>query len=128
MMQYSLLDRRPEEHCLSLLRDNEISVLARGSLAQGLLINKPAKDYLGHSAEEVKLVQKTIRSSSQRAPFETAIQFSLYHPAVASVVVGIRNEAQLREAVKAMEREPLTETEYKQVSELIPAGKYEQHR
>src|SRR5215831_1932826 len=31
MMQYSLLDRRPEETCLELLRQNHVSVLARGS-------------------------------------------------------------------------------------------------
>src|SRR4030095_2949702 len=29
MMQYSLLDRRPEEECLQLLHDNHIGVLAR---------------------------------------------------------------------------------------------------
>ncbi|MBA4146169.1 MAG: oxidoreductase, partial [Cytophaga sp.] len=47
MMQYSLLDRRPEESCLGLLAENKTSVLVRGSLAQGLLIDKPAAPYLG---------------------------------------------------------------------------------
>src|SRR6202034_3432729 len=37
MMQYSLLDRRPEESCLQLLQQNNIGVLARGSVAGGLL-------------------------------------------------------------------------------------------
>src|SRR5690554_2392328 len=41
MMQYSLLDRRPEEECLDLLHDTGISVITRGSLAKGMLINKP---------------------------------------------------------------------------------------
>jgi len=45
MMQYSLLDRRSEETALNLLGENNIGVLARGSLAQGLLAGKPAKDY-----------------------------------------------------------------------------------
>src|SRR4029079_841005 len=35
MMQYSLADRRPEEAILDLLKQNNISVLARGVLAQG---------------------------------------------------------------------------------------------
>ena len=34
MMQYSLLDRRPEEEMFSLLKDNQIGVLARGSDCQ----------------------------------------------------------------------------------------------
>src|SRR5687768_1382194 len=34
MMQYSLLDRRPEETCLDLLKQNNIGVLTRGSIAQ----------------------------------------------------------------------------------------------
>ena len=34
MMQYSLIDRRPEESCLDLLKENNIGVLVRGSLAQ----------------------------------------------------------------------------------------------
>src|SRR3954468_12546539 len=42
MMQYSLLDRRPEE-IMPLLNDHNIPVLARGGLAQGLLVNKPSK-------------------------------------------------------------------------------------
>src|SRR5699024_11402352 len=40
MMQYSILDRRPEENILDLLRDEQISVLARGPLAKGLLTTK----------------------------------------------------------------------------------------
>ena len=39
MMQYSLLDRRPEEECLSLLKEKNIGVLVRGSVAQGFLVN-----------------------------------------------------------------------------------------
>ncbi|BBP90484.1 hypothetical protein BsIDN1_41020 [Bacillus safensis] len=40
MMQYSLLDRRPEEW-FSLLEEQSISVVARGPLAKGLLTEKP---------------------------------------------------------------------------------------
>ncbi len=40
MMQYSLLDRRPEESALPLLHDNGISVVARGPVAKGLLTDK----------------------------------------------------------------------------------------
>src|ERR1700754_1215524 len=49
MMQYSLLDRRPEESCLQLLKDAGIGVLARGVLAKGLLAGKPAAPFLDQS-------------------------------------------------------------------------------
>src|SRR6185437_6905893 len=39
MMQYSLLDRRPEEAALPLLSEKNISVVSSGALAQGLLSN-----------------------------------------------------------------------------------------
>src|SRR5690625_669681 len=37
MMQYSLLDRRPEYELLDQLNQNDISVFARGSLAYGIV-------------------------------------------------------------------------------------------
>ena len=39
MMQYSLLDRRPEEW-MDLLDENKVSIVARGPLAKGLLSEK----------------------------------------------------------------------------------------
>jgi aryl-alcohol dehydrogenase-like predicted oxidoreductase len=62
MMQYSLLDRRPEECCLQLLQQNNIGVLSRGALAQGLLVNKPAKEYLGYSAEAVSKAAAAVKA------------------------------------------------------------------
>lgn len=62
MMQYSLLDRRPEECCLQLLQENNIGVLSRGALAQGLLVNKPAKEYVGHTAQAVSKAATAINS------------------------------------------------------------------
>lgn len=94
MMEYSLLDRRPEEECLDLLYKNNISVLSRGALAQGLLAGKPAKPYLGLSQEEVEKIASAVN-------METAIRYVLYHPAVASAVIGIRTDEQLLDAVKA---------------------------
>ena len=60
MMQYSLLDRRPEESCLDLLKNNEIGVIVRGALAKGLLAGKPAKSYLKHTEEEIQKIQKIL--------------------------------------------------------------------
>ncbi|MES1221773.1 MAG: aldo/keto reductase, partial [Bacteroidota bacterium] len=89
MMQYSLLDRRPEETCLSLLRENNIGVLARGPLAQGLLINKPAKEYLGYTTEEVSRAATAVQSlgTEQRNKTQVAMRFVLQNTAITSAVV-----------------------------------------
>jgi aryl-alcohol dehydrogenase-like predicted oxidoreductase len=99
MMQYSLLDRRPEESCLDLLKDHHIGVLARGSLAKGLLAGKPPAEFLEYSPAEVGAAADAIRiiSDDHRSPAQTALQFVLQHPAISSAVVGLRTTAQLED-------------------------------
>lgn len=128
MMQYSLLDRRPEETCLQLLRDNNIGVLARGSIAQGLLIDKPAKEYLGHSKKEVEKAATAVHelSNKERTPAQTAIQFVLSNPAVTSAVVGIRTMEQLNEVCEA-QRNPISPSEVANLSKNTKPLRYEQH-
>lgn len=130
MMQYSLLDRRPEESCLQLLKENNIGVLSRGALAQGLLVNKPAKEYLGHSAETVSKAAAAIQSVTKqnRSAAQAALQFVLHHPAITSAVAGIRTMEQLEELATAADAPPLTEAEYQSLSQAVPALRYEQHR
>lgn len=130
MMQYSLLDRRPEEESLDLLQKIGIGVLARGSVARGLLVNKGAKPYLNYSAEEVKRAADAIHSvsSDERQPAQTAIRFVLQHPAITSAVVGVRTMQQLEEALRVIKTKDLAEEERDILRESIPANRYEQHR
>ena len=128
MMQYSLLDRRPEESCFDLLLNNNISVLVRGALAQGLLINKPFKTYLNRSMEEVEGASKAIKETKERTPHEVALQFALQPAAVSSVVVGISSINQLNEILQAVNRSPLTVKEIIHLQENTKPNFYEQHR
>lgn len=130
MMQYSLLDRRPEEACLSLLKENNIGVLSRGSVAQGLLINKPPKDYLNYNADEVKKAAEMVQSLSNeiRSATQIAIQFVLNHPAITSAIVGMRTMAQLEEAIGSLQIPFLTEQEMQLLQQAIPVNKYAEHR
>lgn len=130
MMQYSLLDRRPEESCLQLLQQNDIGVLARGPVAKGLLVNKPAEDYLNYSRQQVEQAATAIKkySGHERSASQTAIQFVLSNPAITSAVVGIRTRQQLEEAVRATSAPLLTENELKSLSQSLPVNYYEQHR
>ena len=128
MMQYSLLDRRPEESCFDLLYHNNINVLVRGSLVQGLLINKPSKTYLNHSKEEVIKAAEVVKDLRGRTAQEVAIQFALQPPAVSSVVIGIRSTDQLNEALQAVNSNPLSMKEIIHLQANTPANRYEQHR
>lgn len=130
MMQYSLLDRRPEETCLPLLQQKNISVLARGSVAQGLLVNKSAKAYLNFSESEVAAAAQAVNSvsNSNRNAAQTALQFVLTNPAVTAAVVGIRTVQQLQEAVNALDTPMLTQQEVNILKNVLPANLYTDHR
>lgn len=130
MTQYSLLDRRPEETTLNLLHENNIGVLVRGSVATGLLVDKAPTAYLEHSAESVQAAQDAVAavSGGARTPAQTAIQYTLQHPAVTSVVVGMRTGAQLSDAVGALSAPALTDDELEYLKNKIPARKYLHHR
>jgi aryl-alcohol dehydrogenase-like predicted oxidoreductase len=130
MMQYSLLDRRPEETCLPLLQENNISVLARGAVAQGLLINKPAKAYLNYSPQEVEQAAAAVKavSGNERNAAQTALRYVLQHPAIAAAVAGIRTMQQLEEAVAAIQTPALDDTNMAKLKGAVVANKYEQHR
>jgi len=130
MMQYSLLDRRPEESCLQLLQQNNIGVLARGSVAGGLLAGKPAKAYLNYTETEVSNTAKAIQAvaSMQTSEAATAIRFVLQNPAITSSIVGIHTDKQLADALQAINSEPLTENEMQKLRISVPVNYYEQHR
>jgi aryl-alcohol dehydrogenase-like predicted oxidoreductase len=130
MMQYSLLDRRPEETCLPLLQEHSIGVLARGSLAKGLLVDKPAEPYLGYTTEQVQAAVAALQqvSGNRRTPAQTAIRFALHHPAVTSAVVGIRTEKQLEDVIQAASAPPLAASEYAELVNAIVPNRYTEHR
>jgi aryl-alcohol dehydrogenase-like predicted oxidoreductase len=130
MMQYSLLDRRPEETCLPLLQQHTIGVLARGSVASGLLVDKPAKTFLDYNEEEVKKAAISIKNLSgpDRSPAQTAIQFVLQNPAITSAVVGIRTSEQLEDAAGAISAPQLTADEIEKLQKSIEKNFYTAHR
>jgi aryl-alcohol dehydrogenase-like predicted oxidoreductase len=130
MMQYSLLDRRPEESVLTLLHENNIGVLVRGSLAQGLLAGKTPKDYLGHTATEVKKAADAVSScvNKDRTASQTALRYVLQHPAVTAAVVGVSKLEQLEEVAGAMNSPTLNAEEFKILQDSISAKIYTENR
>jgi len=129
MMQYSLLDRRAEEECFDLLEQHGISVLSRGGVAQGLLVNKPAKPYLGWSAEEVAHAAGAINQvKGTGSAAQTAIRFVLQHPAVASAVIGVRTLAQLEDIALSLDLPLLTTEEMSLLAAAAASQNYSEHR
>lgn len=130
MMQYSLLDRRPEEECLALLKEHNIGILARGSLAKGLLAGKEATEYLGHDVEHVEKAIEVAKSVTEEGSprSQTALRFVLHNPAITSAVVGIRTVKQLEEAAEVSSVPPLSENEIEILSSLISTLYYDLHR
>lgn len=130
MMQYSLADRRPEESIFSVLQENNIGVLARGSLAQGLLINKPAKEYLGHSPEAIMAAAQLLQgiAVTRQTAAQTALLFVLQQPAVTAAIVGISKREQLKEIAATANKKKLTAEEITMLQDILPATSYEQHR
>lgn len=135
MMQYSILDRRPEEEALPLLHENNISVVTRGSLAKGLLsaraLDKASKSgYLDYSYEDLQELIHSLQEkvAKKRTLTEVALQYNLAHPAVASVIVGASSVEQMKENVKAITSDPLTSDEIRIIQEISKANQYTEHR
>lgn len=130
MTQYSLLDRRPEEETLGLLRKNKIGVLVRGAVAKGLLIDKTAAGYLNYSAEEVERAAKAVAklSNKDRSKAHTSLKYVLQNPAVSTAVLGIRTEQQLNDCLGTSDAEALAPEELKTLQQALALNLYEQHR
>ena len=136
LMEYSLLNRRPEEW-LPLLNEYQISIIARGPLAKGILTDNNArkiervkeKDYLSYSYDELHTtlasVKETIGESSLTG---TAIQYCLHNKTVAAVIPGASSLQQLQENIRASQQLPLTKEEYVQLQKIIKYDTYALHR
>ena len=129
MTQYSLLDRRPEEFTLNFLKENNIGVLARGPLAQGLLIDKAPKPYVDNSEEQVKIAADVIAglSGESRKKAQLALQYVLQNPAITAVVVGFRTKAQLEDIISSQPLN-LTAEERTVLEHTVATAQYKEHR
>lgn len=103
MMQYSLLDRRPEEW-LHLLESNGAALLSRGSLAKGMLTEdegliraKKAGDYLSYTNKELLDTLGDLKSLDTSLT-SIALHYVLQNSAA---IVGASSPEQLQETIEA---------------------------
>lgn len=135
MMQYSMLDRRPEEEALPLLDEKGISVVTRGTVAKGMLSDRllekaPPKGFLDYSYDELQEVLPLLKEklASSHSLTEAAIQYNLADPAVASIVAGASSPGQIKENARAARANPLSPEEIRLIKSLTKANQYDQHR
>ncbi|MFJ8065194.1 aldo/keto reductase [Psychrobacillus sp. NPDC096426] len=131
MMQYSLLDRRPEEW-LPLLEKHQVSLLSRGTLAKGLLTAEGMKrtnktgEYLAYSKEELlKAIEKL---QALNAPITAvALHHVLEQKATGSMIVGASSTEQLLETVEAYNTD-VSEDVLVKALEITKQDMYTEHR
>lgn len=134
MMQYSLLDRRPEETVLDLLYENQISVIARGPVAKGLLSANglariPSNGYLDYTAQELEsMLTKFKNTVTSDLPLShAAIRYVLHHPAVATAIPGASRFEQVKENAEAHQA-VLPDQTYQALRNFSKPNVYDQHR
>jgi aryl-alcohol dehydrogenase-like predicted oxidoreductase len=135
MVQYSVLDRRPEEEILETARRAGMGVLVRGAVAGGLLAGrppagKPPAEYLGLAASEAQAAQEALRaiSGADTEMAQTAIRFALSHPAVTAVAAGASSVAQVEANIAAADRPPLSDADQRALREAVRQLRYTSHR
>lgn len=138
MMQYSILDRRPEEQALPILAENGVSVVARGPVAFGLLsknwrskLAKASKKGLSWYSENelTSLLTKMEKElKNEHTLTGLAFRYVLYHPAAAAVVAGASSVDQLKENIRAVQEVELTKEEYQWIQKTAKTAAYDAHR
>ncbi|ETT81233.1 MULTISPECIES: aldo/keto reductase [Viridibacillus] len=105
MMQYSLLDRRPEEW-FDVLKVNNASIVTRGSLAKGLLTNEwsdrlaKLDGYQTYSQYELQATLEEVANNTKDV-HAAALAYVLQSPIVASAVIGASSKEQLEATISA---------------------------
>ncbi|KKX49967.1 MULTISPECIES: aldo/keto reductase [Sphingobacterium] len=132
MMQYSLLDRRLEEEMGAYLLHHRISVLARGAVAKGMLINKQAENFLQYSSSEVQHIIRNLHAFAKKHHVNNltvALSFVLSNEAVTAALLGINTPLQLTELIQIKEQvRSLTGAEKIELLSGVRALYFTEHR
>lgn len=131
MMQYNMLDRRPEEW-FPMIKKHGASVIVRGTLAKGLLTAEAMQrvnqtDTFVHY--EQPALSEVVHNLSATASnlHAAAIQYCLQDDTVSTALTGARTRDQLLDSIYAYEA-PVLNTELEALGQYLELHKYDQHR
>lgn len=135
-VDYSILNRTAEAEILPYCQANGIGVIVRGALAMGILTGKfdpatrfPEGDFRRswHENEDerriylsdLEIVDQLRPLADDRSLLDLAMQFTLAHPAVSTVIPGIKSVQQAEENVRAGGLAPEV---LARIDEVVPPG------
>lgn len=131
MMQYSALDRRPEEW-LDFIAGEGASVITRGTVAKGLLTNswkerlQRVNGFNTYTADALTTALTDLATQYDDL-HALAIAFNLKEPTIASTVIGASSQDQLAQTLAAYEKIDSI-TDFTAVNELTKTEQYTDHR
>jgi aryl-alcohol dehydrogenase-like predicted oxidoreductase len=128
MMQYSPLDRRPEEEVFPILENTETRVLVRGAFAKGILIDKQVASVLDFPKEKVAEIKTEIQSQGF-SPESVLIRFGLMEKAVSSLIIGASAVSQVEKIRKGFqESQAIPEELILKLKQKFALNLYQDHR
>ncbi|PKO04585.1 MAG: aldo/keto reductase [Chloroflexi bacterium HGW-Chloroflexi-3] len=136
-IDYSILNRTAEADILPYCQANGIGVIARGSLAMGILAGKFTTETSfdegdfrrrwHEEPEEHRIFVEDLRKveilrslTDGRSLAQLALQFVLANPAVSTVIPGVKNPAQAQANIQAGLLSPLTAEELAVIDSVVP--------
>lgn len=131
MMQYSLLDRRPEEY-LEDIESAGRSVVTRGSLAKGMLTSEgleratKAGSYLTYKEGQLVNMVKELMDIHPNL-HALSMHSVLKQPAIASIVAGASSPSQIDATLQAYET-AVSDEQIKQAMSITKQDRYKEHR
>lgn len=138
-IDYSILNRTPEENILPYCQENQIGVIVRGGLAMGILTGKysadsrfPEGDWRRrwHENEDeyeiflndLRIVEELEPLAEDQSLAQLALQFVITNPAVATVIPGIKNIKQAEANIEAGRLGVLSDDTMRKIDQIVPPG------
>lgn len=138
-IDYSILNRTSEADSLPYCQAQDIGVIVRGALAMGILTGKftpetrfsegdfrarwhENPDEYEIFLDDLQKVEQLRALTKPRTLAQLALQFTLAHPAVTTVIPGVKNVAQMEANLQAGLLPPLTEAELIHIAGIVPIG------
>ncbi len=131
MMQYSLLDRRPEEW-FPMIQDAGASVITRGTIAKGFLTADGlaragrADGFGEYGTDQLKNTIQVLTNETEDL-HAAAISFVLQEQTVASALIGARTTAQLLDSIIAYENKS-PRNDINRLKSIVETHQYKEHR
>jgi aryl-alcohol dehydrogenase-like predicted oxidoreductase len=138
-IDYSILNRTPEADILPYCQENNIGVIVRGALGMGILTGKftpetrfgedDVRKRWHNNPDEYQVFLDDLKKTDQLRPLaqkrtmaQLALQFTLLHPAITTVIPGAKDRKQLNDIIQTLSVPPISPAEQNQINAIVPPG------